>query len=444
MSVQFPNTIAGLRACLDSGDLLLDQAVSFQVQNFDCIDGYTKAAVHKFASPAYRRDNNLPLAGVGVAHKDMFDLEDRAPGLGRAVGSQVAGVSQAYCLSQLEQAGAVNLGTLSMAEDACAATGQLEKLPTPTNPLGAEVAVGGSSSGSAVAVASGMVFASLGTDTAGSVRIPAMTCGVMGLKTTHGLISRDGMRLLCPSLDSIGILARGVDDLAAVMQVMAPDLQGAGASMTADLKVGYWLDQTDLNPEVREIVAAVMHQYGQQHIDLSVYERRATALQEIVMAYEIGQTHATRIANGEACRQVQGVGTYGLTIPESWWRSALAQRRERLREFVDNVFAQADVLIAPLQIGLLPKTTEVYLGQDTFESAKLLGLHRYCGWINYLGLPALSIPVGRASNHLPVSIQLVGKPFGESQLLALGSQIAADIHGKQGIEPVLRLEGHQA
>ncbi|UOD51085.1 amidase [Orrella daihaiensis] len=441
MSVQLPNTIPAFKAHLESGALSAGEAVELQVRRFADLDQQTRAVVRALAPPPHAPDQSLPLGGVCLAHKDIFNLPGHRPGLGRDRGAESVGMVQAPCLSLLEQAGAINLGTLAMAEDACSATGQTQKLPTPLNPLGADMAVGGSSSGSAVAVASGMVYASLGTDTAGSVRIPAMTCGVMGLKTTHELIPRDGMSPLCPSLDSVGILARSTADLTAVLQVMAPNLAWETADMDSEIRVGFWLDGADLDQEVRQVIAPVMRRYGQQHLDLSGHERCLTSLQELVMAYEVAQTHASRIARGLACPQVQSLGAYGLTIPASWWRAALRERPDRLAQFVDHAFASADVLLAPLQTGFLPTTREVYLGDDAFKSAKLLGLHRYCGWINYLGLPALSMPVGTGAHGMPVSIQLVGKPFSEPKLLALGRQIATDIHGEHGIWPVLRLEG---
>ncbi|HEY7803094.1 MAG TPA: amidase, partial [Orrella sp.] len=338
-------------------------------------------------------------------------------------------------LDQLAQAGAINLGALAMAEDACSATGQTEHLPTPVNPLGAHLAVGGSSSGSAVAVASGMVYASLGTDTAGSVRIPAMTCGVLGLKTTHGLIDRQAMAPLCPSLDSIGVLARRADDIASVMRVLAVQLDWTPSAP----RVAYWLDESVLDPAIASIVAGVMPRYTDQRVDMGSHEANAAVWQEVIMTYEVAQTHRARLASGQACRQVVGLGRTGLAMPEAWWQLALAKRKSSLQAFMGTAFAHADVLLAPLQVDVLPTVDEVYVGHQAFSAAKLLGLHHYCGWVNYLGLPALSVPVGRDDRGLPVSIQLIGKPFGEPQLLALGQKIQTEIYGEQGIMPVLRI-----
>lgn len=445
MSADLPNTIAGLRLALHDGVLSRAQALQMQDDRFRRIGNLTRA-VTRYLWPSASLEAKLegepgPLAGVALAHKDIFDLHNCSPGLGRQAPSTQKGMAQAAVLNLLDGAGATNLGTLALAEDACSATGQSDSLPTPVNPLGTDLAVGGSSSGSAVAVASGMVYASLGTDTAGSVRIPAMTCGVMGLKTTHGLIDRQGMTLLCPSLDSIGVLARAADDIGCVMRVLAPALDWDNPAPFKTLRVGHWLAQTELDDDVRQVVDPIMRRYGHRHIDIAEHEQRASALQELVMAYEVGQTHHLIIAQGKACPQVAGLGSFGLTIPPAWWRQALGDRVRCLQGFVNDVFKDVDILLAPLQTDLLPKTSEVYLGQAGFKSAKLLGLHRYCGWINYLGLPALSIPVGLGPDGLPISIQLVAKPFHEPQLLAVGEQIQNDIHGGQGIMPVLNIEG---
>ncbi|MCD8504710.1 MAG: amidase [Burkholderiaceae bacterium] len=443
MSAIVCNTIAQLRARLASSGESPADALSEQHDYFSRVGRLTNSTTCVFPLVKSTADENKPLQGVGLAHKDIFDLPGRSPGLGRDAGSPKPGLSQAWAVEQLERAGATNFGALTMAEDACSATGQTRHLPTPINPLGADMAVGGSSSGSAVAVASGIVFASLGTDTAGSVRIPAMTCGVMGLKTTHGLIPRDGMTILSPSLDSIGVLARSVGDVAELMQVLAPGLRWQNLHSRAAIKVGYWLDDVQMDERVLAVVGRVMRHYGQTHIAPVNHERRASALQEMVMAYEVGQTLRARIANGLACSQVAGLGSYGLMIPNIWWREALRQRPEHLKAFVDDVFGKVDVMMAPLQIDLLPKTSEVYLGNPEFKAAKLLGLHRYCGWVNYLGLPALAIPIGTTPDGLPVSIQLIAKPFNEVQLLALAGQIQNDIYGVHGILPVLKIEGQQ-
>lgn len=441
MSADLPKTIGGLRSCLLNGALSLAEVVQRQQRFFRETNEPTHAAtyVEPLADVGWSADlAGQPLAGVALAHKDIFTLTGRQPGLGRGVGISDPSAVQAPVLLQLADAGALNLGALAMAEDACSATGHTLGLPTPINPLDPQIVVGGSSSGSGVAVASGMVYASLGTDTAGSVRIPAMTCGVMGLKTTHGLIDRTGVTPLCPSLDSVGVIARSTGDLAAVLQVLAPQLNW----QPNPTRTAFWLDDSVVSPAIVSVISPVMQTYGDRQLalaDVAAHEARASSWQEIIMTYEVAQTHRDRMANGQACAPVLALGRTGLAMPEAWWQFALAARQPSLEAFVAEAFAQADVLISALQVDVLPTIEEVYVGYPAFTPAKLLALHHYCGWVNYLGLPSLSLPVGVDERGLPVSIQLIGKPFAEPQLLALGQQIQNDIHGEQGIMPVLRV-----
>lgn len=438
-----PNTIGELHKALRDGAISFDDAIQRQRARF----GSLAASLHAVTFDAGPVDQarfmaELPLSGVGLAHKDIFDLSGRAPGLGRDAGREDPTRQPALALRVLSEAGALNLGALAMAEDACSATGFTRHLPVPLNPIDRQLAVGGSSSGCAVAVACGMVYASLGTDTAGSVRMPAMTCGVMGLKTTHGLIDRQGMALLSPSLDSIGLLARSVQDLEVMLDVL---VQGTGESNVpprggeSDLRpsrIGYWLDGVALDAQVFPAIEHAMRTYGTIGLQLGEHEQRASMLQQLVMAYETGQTQQDRIARGLACKEVVDLGTLGLAMPNQWYLGALKARAACLQAFVLDAMSGLDVLIMPLQVASLPTAAEVYPGGDLFDASKLLALHRYTGWLNYLGLPALALPVGKDSQGLPVSVQLVARPYGERQLLALARQMQLDIHGEQGILPV--------
>lgn len=439
MSELLPNTIAELHAALRRGTVSLDHAIQIQVERFAQLSKVTHAVTRTFSvKPNLSYDTQLPLIGVGLAHKDIFDLKDRSPGVGRNRGRRSLGKESAPVIQALDAAGALNLGALAMAEDACSATGQTENLPTPINPLGSHLAVGGSSSGSGVAVACGAVYGSLGTDTAGSVRIPAMTCGVMSLKTTHGLINTKGMSALSPSLDSIGLLARSVDDLDTLFSVLRTTKIKPGVRPAP--RVGYWLEGAMLDSDIRKVIEPVMLNYASAEVDLTKHVRRATLLQQVVMAYEIGQTHRRRIQRNQACAEVLDVGTFGLSIAPSWYCGALEQRSDCLNNFMDSVMSAHDVIIMPLQVSSLPSVDEVYRAGASFSAAKLLGLHRFCGWLNYMGLPALSLPVGTDEFGLPVSLQLIGRPFHETDLIEIGMRLQLDIYGKQGIMPKLNIE----
>lgn len=438
-----PNTIEGLHQALRDRAISFDDAMQWQHSRFRAFAASLRAVT--FEAEAVDPGHFVaqqPLSGVAMAHKDIFDLPGRAPGLGRDQGHQDPARQLAFALRAMSEAGAPNFGALTMAEDACSATGHTRHLPVPLNPIDRRLAVGGSSSGCAVAVASGMVYASLGTDTAGSVRMPAMTCGVMGLKTTHDLVCRQGMAALSPTLDSIGVLARSTQDLALVLEVLvkASSNQGHSCNLTScdrePSRIGYWLDGLALDDQVLPVLENVMHTYGTVSLQLGEHEQRASLLQQLVMAYETGQTHRDRIANGLACKEVVDLGTLGLGMPREWYLDALKMRAACLQAFVQDVMATVDVLILPLQVASLPMAAEVYPGGESFDASKLLALHRFTGWLNYLGLPALSLPVGKDSQGLPVSVQLVARPYGERQLLALARRMQFDIHGEQGILPV--------
>ncbi|HYG43627.1 MAG TPA: amidase, partial [Bordetella sp.] len=197
-----PETIEGLRRLIAGAELNVDEAVSRQRKAFAADKGHCAVSLLAASSAA---DPALPLAGVGLAHKDIYRLPGRVPECGAGHPWPDAPPMAATVIRRLQAAGSSPLAALAMAEHACGATGENPRYPLPINPLDAAAAVGGSSSGSAVAVASGLCYGSLGTDTAGSVRIPAASCGVLGLKPTRDLLPRDGVAPLAPSLDTVGI-----------------------------------------------------------------------------------------------------------------------------------------------------------------------------------------------------------------------------------------------
>jgi Asp-tRNA(Asn)/Glu-tRNA(Gln) amidotransferase A subunit family amidase len=430
-----PNTAVGLRAAIRQGDVSHDQALATQARLFDRAARRWQCVTHTLPLEKQSANANLPLSGVGLAHKDIFDLPGWRPGLGRGLGCADSTVKQAQAIEQLQAAGALNLGALAMAEDASSAVAQTRNLPTPLNPRDPSVAVGGSSSGSGVAVAAGMVYASLGTDTAGSVRLPAMTCGVLGLKTTHGLISREGVAPLSSSLDSVGILARGCDDIKLVLQALCNkgDLRKENESPT----VGFWLPESGLNPSIQPLVEDVFKGYATIGVDASAHEVRASALMQVVMATETGQVHRERIADGQACPQVRAMGTLGISMPQLWYQAAIGRRAHWLQAFLSDAMRRIDVLMVPLQVEELPLADEVYAGSPGFSVPKLLALHRFCGWVNYLGIPAISVPIGKDRHGRSFSVQLLSRPRDELTLLRVARRLEHDIYGENGIAPTV-------
>ena len=361
-----------------------------------------------------------PLAGMALAHKDIFDLPGRAPGLGVDEGRPDPARRRATALEQLAQAGAVQWGALAMAPHACGATGQNPHFARVINPIDPQSAIGGSSSGCAAAVAAGLSEFSLGTDTAGSVRIPAATCGLLGLKTTHGLIDTAGCAPLAPSLDSIGVLGRGVSAVQAALAVLAPDLAPADAH--APTRVCAWWPASGLDAPVAQALQHWCHTHHAQALDLADTVADLSIHAQRVLCHEVGQTHRTALLEGRADPAVEALGWLGLAMPRAWYDESIALRGTWTARFVAQVFDQAEVLVLPALPRLVPDWDVVQVGEARFDPRQLLALHQFMGFINYLGLPALYLPIGRDVQGRPIGLQLVGRPFAEHRLLALAAR----------------------
>ncbi|MFM8480919.1 MAG: amidase [Gammaproteobacteria bacterium] len=395
------------------------------------------------------RTPSAALLGVPLAHKDMFDRE----GFSTSCGSRVpgAGIAQhsATVIQRLELAGAVTVGTLNMAEFALGATGHNAAFGDCRNPWNPDYISGGSSSGCGAAVASAVAFGSLGSDTGGSVRIPAAANGVFGLKPTYGLIPRTGSMKLSPSIDVIGPFARNVEDLACLLQVVVggdgedtdcsmralPDYRSAvGLAATrgiAGLRVGipqnYFLD--DLDASVRtafERSLALFEASGARLVEVKIpaVEWMAELSRAVVYA-EATALHASRLRAHAASYtpQVRMRASLGLAIPSTLHLEALQSRLSVVEEIHREVFGRCDVLLTPTLPIQLPRRDETDVGAGA-DLWRILGrLVRCTAPINYLGFPALSMPAGFDDHGLPIGMQLVAGPFAETTLLR-----AATVH----------------
>jgi aspartyl-tRNA(Asn)/glutamyl-tRNA(Gln) amidotransferase subunit A len=378
-----------------------------------------------------------PLSGIALALKDIFDLPGHRPGLGCMPGGRLASrasanLAAATVISRLRRAGATHLATLAMAEYACGATGANPILPQCVNPLNTAAVVGGSSSGSAVAVASGMVYGSLGTDTAGSVRIPAATCGVLGLKTTQGLLPLDGVFPLAPALDSVGVLARTADDVRHILLAASATTENNGEALKPAMagRAAVCIPETELDGAVAQALHTFAAARGLPVRNSISQHTVLTQLSEIVVHAQAAQTHRTFLMDGTVSAGVEAIALAGLAMPPEWLPGALAHRARHLQEFVASQFSDCDILVLPALPAPVPDWQEVTPGHASFSVRKLLGLHRFMGFVNYLGLPSLVVPVARDARGLPISVQLLGRPFHELTLLQFAS----------GLQPLLTSE----
>ena len=416
---ELPARMTHLQANIRAGEVSANDALVAQLKRGQSLNAKFPCVVEEFP---LLPPHDGPLAGIALAHKDIFQLNDRMPGCGVGLGLKQSGIDSAAAMTNLQQAGASQWAALVMAPYACGATSQNAHFARCINPTDANAAVGGSSSGSAVAVASGMSYAALGTDTAGSVRIPAATCGLLGLKTTHGAVSNAGCAPLAPSLDSVGILSRYAEDAREIWAALCPQLPRQAVKQTLNCEL--WLPEEMLAPLVVQTIrnwiskldANVIHINMAQEFD--VLNRHA----QRILFYETAQTHHAALKDGTAEPGVQSIGLMGLGLPKSWYEASLQSRSFLLHEFVNQHFSEADFLIMPSLADTVPNWQTVEIGHASFDRKALFAMHRYMGFVNYLGLPSLNLPIGRDARGRAICVQVLAKPFAEHQLLNFAEQ----------------------
>ena len=416
---ELPARMTHLQANIRAGEVSANDALVAQLKRGQSLNAKFPCVVEEFP---LLPPHDGPLAGIALAHKDIFQLNDRMPGCGVGLGLKQSGIDSAAAMTNLQQAGASQWAALVMAPYACGATSQNAHFARCINPTDANAAVGGSSSGSAVAVASGMSYAALGTDTAGSVRIPAATCGLLGLKTTHGAVSNAGCAPLAPSLDSVGILSRYAEDAREIWAALCPQLPRQAVKPTLNCEL--WLPEEMLAPLVVQTIRNWISKLGANviHINMAqefdVLNRHA----QRILFYETAQTHHAALKDGTAEPSVQSIGLMGLGLPKSWYEASLQSRSFLLHEFVNQHFSAADFLIMPSLADTVPNWQTVEIGHASFERKALFAMHRYMGFVNYLGLPSLNLPIGRDARGRAICVQVLAKPFAEHQLLNFAEQ----------------------
>jgi aspartyl-tRNA(Asn)/glutamyl-tRNA(Gln) amidotransferase subunit A len=393
------------------------------------------------------------LHGVPLAHKDMYYDAGKVVTCGSKIRRDFVATVTSTALQRLKDAGAIRLGSLQMAEFAYGPTGHNSHYGPVHNPWGIDHITGGSSSGSGSAVAARLTFAALGSDTGGSIRMPAHFCGVTGLKTTYGRISRAGAMPLSQSLDTVGPLARTAEDCALLLGLMAgadpedptaiagavPDYMAATRDQLKGLRIGvptaFYVD--DLDPEVARILdetLAALKSEGAQIVQVELPDQRQlTAACQLVLATEAAAFHKRWLIERpqdygpQALMRLQN----GLAIPGVSYLEAMRWRGPALAAHLAAV-AGVDAVIAPVAPVAAPTIAESDVGNSPDAEAVIQRLTRFTRPINYLGLPSLSIPSGFTRAGLPVGMQVIGRSFDEAMLLRIGAafQRATDFHAR--------------
>jgi len=416
-----------------------------------------------------------PLAGVPVAIKDNICTAFGHTTCGSRMLATYVSPYSATVVDRVEQAGGLIIGKTNLDEFAMGSSNEQSAFFPTCNPWNLQRVPGGSSGGSAAAVAARLVPLALGSDTGGSVRQPAAMCGVVGLKPTYGRVSRYGLVAYASSLDQIGVFATNVEDAALLLTTIAgrdpqdatsaetpaPDYRSALAHADApevarSLVIGvpkeYLTD--DLDPEVREAVLAALDEYRRlgsrvvevalPHAPLGVaayyilataecssnlarfdglrYGHRASATHSLLDLYLTSRAQAL---GAEVKRRIL-LGTFVLSrgYYQAYYDKA-ARVRRLIREDFDRALAWADVLAGPTT-----PTPAFELGEKLADPLQMYLADAYTIAVNLAGLPAISIPCGFSRTGLPLGLQLIGPAFGEVTLLraAWVYQRATDWH----------------
>lgn len=394
-----------------------------------------------------------PLHGVPLAHKDMYYDKGKIVTCGSKIRKDFVAPTTSTALQRLKDAGTVRLGSLQMVEFAYGPTGHNPHYGPVRNPWNTDHITGGSSSGSGSAVAARLTFAALGSDTGGSIRMPAHFCGVTGLKTTVGRISRAGAMPLSWSLDTVGPLAQTVEDCALLTQLMAgadpedptasaspvPDLMAATKHPIKGLKIGvpgaFYVD--DLDSEVARVLdetLAVLKKEGAEIVKVELPDQRQlTAACQFVLATEAASLHKRWMIErpqdygAQVLMRLQN----GLAIPAVSYLEAMRWRGPALSAYLAAVEG-TDAVLAPVAPMPAPTIAESDVGNSLEAEAVIQRVTRFTRPINYLGLPSLSIPSGFTGSGLPVGMQIIGRSFDEAMLVRIGAafQRATDHHRK--------------
>lgn len=462
---------------ISSRELVTDHLERIEAANpklnaFITVDREGALAAADAADRALAAGTAGPLAGLPIAHKDLFCTEGLLTSCGSKILSNFVSPYDAHVVSRLKAAGAVCLGKTNMDEFAMGSTNESSFYGPARNPWNPTRVPGGSSGGSAVAVAAGLVAAATGTDTGGSIRQPASLCGITGIKPTYGVVSRYGMVAYASSLDQGGPMARTAEDCALLLnhiagfdprdstslerpaedytrelerpfdglriglpkeyfgEGLADDVRAAVEQALAELRrlgattVEVSLPNTHLAIPAYYVIAPAEASSNLSRFDGVRYGHRAAEYTDLADMYAKSRSEGF---GAETKRRIL-VGTYVLS---HGYYDAYYIKAQQLRRLIAEDFQQAlrqcDVIAGPAS-----PTTAWPIGQMADDPVQMYLADIYTIAVNLAGLPGLSTPAGFSAEGLPVGLQLIGNYFAEARLLGVAHRLqqATDWHLK--------------
>ncbi|RST72959.1 amidase [Siminovitchia acidinfaciens] len=365
------------------------------------------------------------LEGVPLSYKDNIHVKGIPATSGSRIDQNFVPKQNAPVISTLLNEGAVMVGKTNMHEFAFGITNNNPFYGPARNPWNPDYISGGSSGGSAVSVAAELSAASIGTDTGGSIRIPASCCGLIGLKPTHGLINNDGVTPISWTLDHNGTITKNIDDLALMMEALTNVSYSNADTSLKGRRIGvpsnYFTDR--IESEVLEIYKQTLlklENLGALLFDVEIpHVEEAASLTFTLAIAEAGFVHKDRIYRGikNYGADVKQVMENAHSISAIDYINAL-KRRGIIAEAFNHLFNEVDLIIAPT-LPILPKPVGMDIVSINGESEPIFNsMIRYTSYFNLTGHPVISIPAGLSREKLPIGVQLIGPKLDEQQLIA--------------------------
>ena len=434
-----PMTIGEIQAAIHAGRLTAEQSVAAALQRITAWNGKLKAFVTIDADRAMADVRHLdqlaamgvpkgPLFGVPLAIKDIIDVAGLRTGGGSLTRKDAAiAAADAEVVTRLRNAGAVIMGKVATVEYAFGGWGSNETLGAPHNPWDLEQArvPGGSSNGSGVAVASGLVPGALGSDTGGSIRLPSSFAGMVGLKTTAGLIPKTGVLPLSDILDTIGPMTRCVEDAAILFDVLMGHKPGSSVpsptepkhafrnkriGVPVDLGVSLHPDTAKVYAETQERLKAAGATLVPVRFPMSLADYAAPCGMFLAVdSYRhygpLAEEEPNRLGDPVRKRMLSGKPVTAVDYTKN------LERREREKAVIDAVFETVDTILMPSAAMPAP-----VLGEHPEHDSPAV----FTRFANYFDLAAISLPVGLSATGLPIAVQFVVPGFAEARALDLG------------------------